>query len=106
LTDPTDDHSFNRLVRRLWVVPALGILLPPLVFLLTFDQPLASDDVLLSLFVTTTIGFVVLLILLVLKRKDAIDLKQRSIRLALWLAFADGIGGILFSMLLAASSVH
>lgn len=107
LTDrSTDDHSLNKLVRRLWVVPALGILLPPIVFLLTFDQPLASEDLLLSFFVTTTIGFVVLLILSVLKRNAAVNLKRRSIRLALWLAFADGVGGILFSWLLAVSSAR
>lgn len=106
MTDPADDHSLNRWVRRLWVMPTFGILLPPLVFIMTFDQPLASDSLLLSLFITTATGFVVLLILSVLKSSAAVDLERRSIRLAVWLAFADGVGGILFSFLLGVSSIR
>lgn len=102
---PAVDHP-NKLLGKLWVVSAFGLLLPPLVFVSTFDQPNASDSLLLSLFISTAIGFVVLLILSILKRNASVDLNQRKIRIALWLALVDGIGGILFSWLLAVSSVR
>lgn len=98
------DHP-NQFVTKLWIVPAVGMLLP-LIVLLTFENAFPSEDLLLSLFITFGIGFVVLLVLAILKSAGVINLKHRGIRLALWLAFIDGVGGVLLSLVVVGYSFH
>lgn len=92
-------------VTKLWVVPAVGMLLP-LIVLLTVENAFPSEDLLGALFITFGIGFVVLLLIAILKSRGVIDPKQRSIRVALWLAFIDGVAGFFFSLVTVGNMVH
>lgn len=95
----TESDSREWYVEKLWIVPALALLLPLVAYVLMLSQ-LVSASIVLSLLITLVVGIVVLLIVLVLRINGV---KEQSIRLATWLAVADIMAGIFAIYLMGVS---
>lgn len=95
----TESKSRNWFVEKLWVLPALALLLPLVAYVLMFSK-LVSASLVLSLLLTVVVGIVVLLTVLVLRITGVADLKEGRPRLAMFLALADVVIAGLFVILL------
>jgi polyferredoxin len=94
----TESDSREWYVEKLWIVPALALLLPPLAFVLTFSR-LIPLGVFLPLLITLAVGIVTLLAMFILMMNGGANLKERNTRLAIFLALGDVAEGGIFAVL-------
>lgn len=95
----TESDSREWYVEKLWIVPALALLLPPLAFVLTFSR-LIPLGVFLPLLITLAVGMVTLLAKFILMMNGGANVKERNTRLAIFLALGDVAEGGIFAVLL------
>jgi len=98
----TDDPSPSGFVTRLWIVPALALLFPPVARMLAVILfPPASF--LASLFITLTVGAVVLIAVFTLIMSGETNLTEQGVLAAVLLALMDVGMGLLGLAVLAVS---
>jgi polyferredoxin len=74
----TESDSREWYVEKLWIVPALALLLPPLAFVLTFSR-LIPLGVFLPLLITLAVGMVTLLAMFILMMNGGANLKNETL---------------------------